>query len=86
MPTYNPVFEFDYAFLVATYDKYDASLGNAKGGGHVASPNHRVNLAAQYFHDFDDGTLSYRLEYLWQDEQMFTTPNQGVSTQGAFAL
>ncbi|WP_231883016.1 TonB-dependent receptor domain-containing protein, partial [Oleiphilus sp. HI0132] len=90
--------EMNYAFLNAEYDNYiippvvnaDSSIAqpeqDASGDDMVASPAHKVSLAGQYFHDLPSGTLSYRLEYAWQDEQYFTAPNHETSYQGAYAL
>lgn len=98
MPTYNLAIEMNYAFLNAEYDNYiippvvnaDSSIAqpeqDASGDDMVASPAHKVSLAGQYFHDLPSGTLSYRLEYAWQDEQYFTAPNHETSYQGAYAL
>lgn len=86
MPTYDWLFEFDYAFLDAEYDRYNSPAGNASGHDLVASPRHKMNLATQFFHDTKGGTLSYRLEYAWQDDQFFTAPNQHVSKQTAYGL
>lgn len=85
-PTYDLVLEADYSYLDATYDKYDAPTGNAAGDRLVVSPKHKVSLAAQYYQDLEAGTMSYRLEYLWQDDQFFTAPNQDVSKQKAYGL
>jgi len=93
MPTYNLLFELNYAFLDATYDKYFAPNPDGLGGvidvsgDHlIASPRHKINLAAQTFTDLSEGTLSYRFEYAWQDEQNFTAPKNDVSYQGSYAL
>jgi len=86
MPTYNLLFELNYAFLDATYDKYTPTTGDASGDRMISSPRHKLNLAVQTFTDLSKGTLSYRAEYAWQDEQFFTAPNQNVSYQGAYAL
>ena len=86
MPSYDLLFELDYAFLDTEYDKYNSPAGNASGDDLIASPRHKINLATQFFHDLKTGTLSYRLEYTWQDDQFFTAPNQHVSKQNAYAL
>lgn len=93
MPTYNLLFELNYAFLDATYDEYMAPNPNGLGGvvdvsgDHlIASPRHKINLAAQTFIDLSEGSLSYRAEYAWQDEQHFTAPKNDVSYQGSYAL
>lgn len=86
MPFYDLLFEFDYTFLNTQYDRYDASSGDASGDDLISSPRNKVNLATQFFHDTKDGVLSYRFEYVWQDDQFFTAPNQDVSKQNAYGL
>jgi len=86
MPTYDLLFEFNYAFLDAKYAKYAAPTGDATGNRLIASPRHKVNLAAQAFTDLSSGTLSYRVEFAWQDDQFFTAQNQDVSYQAAYGL
>ena len=86
MPFYDVLLELDYAYLDAEYDKYDSPSGDASGSDLIASPRHKINFATQFFHEIKAGTLSYRFEYSWQDDQFFTAPNQDVSKQTAYGL
>ncbi len=90
MPSYNWLFEFNYAYLDATYDEYLAPAGpvtiDVSGNQLNAAPEHKLNVAAQYFQEISPGTLSYRVEYAWQDKQFFTAFNRDVSSQGAYGL
>lgn len=92
MPNLDWLFEFNFAFLDAAYDKYtapdlvNAVLTDVSGNTLNASPRRKLNLATQYFQDLNMGTLSYRLEYAWQTEQFFTAFNEKVSSQGTYGL
>jgi iron complex outermembrane receptor protein len=87
MPFYDVLLELDYAYLHAEYDKYITPFdGDVSGHDLIASPRHKINLATQFFHEIKAGTLSYRFEYSWQDDQFFTAPNQDVSKQTAYSL
>ncbi len=89
-PNYDWVFELNYAYLDAEYDTYFAPNGatvvDVSGNRLNAAPRHKVSLAAQYYQSLDVGTLSYRLEWFWQDQQFFTAFNQSVSSQSAYGL
>lgn len=89
-PSVDWLFEANYAYLDATYDKYLAPSGttsvDVSGNRLNASPENKFSLAAQYFQDVDFGTFSYRLEYAWQDKQFFTAFNQDVSSQDSYGL
>ena len=77
MPTYNLLFALNYAFLDATYDDYfipeatdendvvTRSAQDNSGDRLIATPRHKINVAAQIFNELSDGTLSYRVEYAW---------------------
>jgi iron complex outermembrane receptor protein len=90
VPGTNWLLEFNYAYLDATYDKYLAPAGavmvDVAGNDLNAAPRHKLNLASQYFQEISQGTLSYRVEFAWQDKQYFTAFNQDVSSQGAYGL
>lgn len=90
VPSPDWLLEFNYAYLDATYDKYLAPAGavtiDVSGNQLNAAPKHKFNLATQYFQEVSHGTLSYRVEYSWQDKQYFTAFNQEVSSQGAFGI
>jgi len=96
MPSYDWLLEFNYAFLDATYK--DAEVLVDPGGGAPAvlvdvsdnnlnsAPDHKFNTAVQYFQNLNQGTLSYRVEYSWQDKAYFTEFNEDVSSQGAYSI
>jgi len=87
MPSYDWMIEFNYAFLDATYKEYLAPGGiDVSNNDLNAAPAHKINTAVQYFQGLNEGTLSYRLEYFWQDKIYFTAFNQDVSSQGAYGL
>jgi len=87
MPSYDWMIEFNYAFLDATYKEYLAPGGiDVSGNDLSAAPVHKMNTAVQYFQSINEGTVSYRLEYFWQDKSYFTAFNQNVSSQGAYGL
>jgi iron complex outermembrane receptor protein len=90
IPHYSWRFDFNAAYLDATYDDYDAPLGNAlvdvSDNTLNASPEYKLNMAANYYHDIDVGQLGYRLEYYWQDREYYTAFNEDVSSQGAYGL
>ena len=86
LPTYDWLISASYTFLDANYNNYVLTTGDASGDFMVASPEQKVNVATQYFYDTTSGTLSYRLEYAWLDQQYFTAPNQEVSMQNSFGL
>ncbi|MCG8672812.1 MAG: TonB-dependent receptor [Pseudomonadales bacterium] len=90
MPTNDWLFEFNFAFLDAVYDKYTAETTsrseNVRGNALNASPRRKLNLAAQYFQETRKGTLSYRLEYAWQTRQYFTAFNDEISSQATYGL
>jgi iron complex outermembrane receptor protein len=96
MPSYDWLLEFNYALLDATYK--DAEVILDPGGGAPAvlvdvsgnnlnsAPDHKLNAAVQYFQNLNQGTLSYRVEYSWQDKVYFTEFNEDVSSQGAYGI
>jgi len=87
MPSYDWMLEFNYAFLDATYKEYLAPGGvDVSNNDLNAAPAHKINTAIQYFQGVSDGTVSYRVEYFWQDKSYFTAFNQDVSSQGAYGL
>jgi len=87
MPSYDWLIAFNYAFLDATYKDYLAPGDiDVSGNDLNAAPAHKINTAVQYFQDVNEGTVSYRLEYFWQDKSYFTAFNQDVSSQGAYGL
>ena len=92
MPHYDWMLELNYAFLDATYKDYLAPIGvgippvDVSGNNLNAAPEHKVNAAVQYFQNISKGTISYRVEYFWQDKVYFTAFNKDVSSQDAYGL
>lgn len=91
MPTLDWLLEFNFAFLSAKYDEYMAPIGtiarvDVSGNTLNAAPRRQADLAAQYFQDISQGTLSYRLEYSWQTRQYFTAFNEEISSQPTYGL
>ena len=91
IPHYDWLIELNYAFLDATYKNYLAPAGAApavdvSGNKLNAAPDHKVNAAVQYFQNVSKGTISYRVEYFWQDKVYFTAFNKDVSSQGAYGI
>jgi iron complex outermembrane receptor protein len=96
MPNYDWLLEFNYAFLDATYKDAEVIVDSGAGappelvdvaGNNLNSaPDHKLNAAVQYFQNLNQGTLSYRVEYSWQDKVYFTELNEDVSSQGAYGI
>ena len=90
-PTLDWLLEFNFAFLSAEYEEFMAPLNattrvDVSGNALNAAPRRKLNLAAQYFQDISQGTLSYRLEYNWQTTQYFTAFNEEISSQPTYGL
>lgn len=89
-PSFDWLFEFNFAFLHAQYKEYMAPAGAQKvdvsGNRLNASPEKKLNLAVQYFQHLPSGELSYRLEYAWQSEEFFTPFNEETSSQDSYGL
>jgi len=90
MPSYDWMLEFNYAYLDATYKDYQTPQGvvlvDVSDNDLNSAPAHKINTAVQYFQGIDEGTLSYRLEYFWQDKSYFTAFNEDTSSQGAYGI
>lgn len=91
MPHYDWMLEFNYAYLDARYKEYLAPVGAAPAvdvsdNKLNAAPEHKVNAAVQYFQNVSKGTISYRVEYFWQDKVYFTAFNKDVSAQDAYGI
>ena len=85
--------ELNYAYLDATYDSYRAPSDtdtsakvDVSGTYRIPRPNTKINAAVEYFQNLSAGTLSYQVEYAWQDKQYFTATNSEVSSQDAYGL
>jgi len=96
MPSYDWMLELNYAFLDANYKEAEvivdpgggapAVLVDVSGNSLNSAPDHKVNAAVQYFQNVSQGTLSYRVEYFWQDKVYFTEFNEDTSGQGAYGI
>ena len=90
MPSYDWMFDFNYAFLDATYEDYQSPQGtvliDVSGNDLNSAPAHKMNAAVQYFQDVSQGSVSYRIEYFWQDKSYFTAFNENTSSQGAYGI
>lgn len=91
VPTLDWLFEFNFSYLHAQYEKYMAPAPSGEkvdvsGNQLNVAPERKLNLAAQYYQDIAWGTLSYRLEYAWQTRQYFTAFNEDISSQATYGL
>jgi iron complex outermembrane receptor protein len=90
MPSYDWMVDFNYAFLDAKYKDYQSPQGivlvDVSDNDLNSAPTHKFNTAVQYFQELSEGTLSYRVEYFWQDKSYFTAFNEDTSSQGAYGI
>jgi len=91
-PSSNWRFDAALAYLDATYNKFfDSPDGgvtnvNLTGNRLNSSPEYSANLTARYFQDLEYGTLTYRLNYYWQDEEFYTQFNTDFSGQKSYEI
>jgi iron complex outermembrane receptor protein len=59
---------------------------NIKGNSFNVAPEVTVNFTAQYFQNFDAGSITYRLDYYWQDDEYYNQYNDANMKQDAYHL
>ncbi|MBT7410617.1 MAG: TonB-dependent receptor [Methylococcales bacterium] len=97
LPTVNWQFDAGISYLDAVYKKFFAAEDvngdrsvletvNAAGNHLNSAPELSIDLTAKYYQNFDNSTLTYRLNYYWQDREFYTPANQETKSQAAYAL
>lgn len=91
LPTINWQFDAALSYLDATYDKFtnnveDGQVSDVSGNHLNSTPEWTVDFTARYFQPINSGTLIYRLNYYWQDDEFYTPNNNSLKGQEAYDL
>lgn len=91
LPTANWQFDSAISWLDATYDKFknnseDGKVSDVSGNHLNSTPEWTADLTARYYQSISSGTIIYRLNYYWQDDEFYTPSNNSLKGQSNYDL